>query len=294
MLQYLPRRMGAFVGIAKRRLKWYWKHRGVPKSDMLSFRCNICGYENLLLESEMGREAGGCLYCGSTVRWRSIIYALSMELFGKNLVLEDFPVRKDIQGVGLSDWPGYGEKLAEKFTYKNTFYHCDPRLDISNPDPSEFGKYDFLISSDVFEHVPPPIAAAFVGVRKLLKPAGIVIFSVPYVEGSTKEHFPELYRFSFQKKNSSHILLNETADGRKQEFTEVTFHGGPGSTLEMRLFGRDSLMAEFRNAGFAEPHEYRDEVPEFGIFWVKYNPEKAPYRPFILGLDTPPWAVRCA
>jgi SAM-dependent methyltransferase len=216
-----------------------------------------------------------------------------MEIFGEKLALGDFPIRKDIQGIGLSDWPGYAERLAEKFAYKNTFYHCDPLLDVSNPDPSEWGKYDFLISSDVFEHVPPPIGAAFEGVRKLLKPSGVMIFSVPYVDGFTKEHFPELHRFSIQKRNANHILSNETVDGRKQEFSDLTFHGGPGSTVEMRLFGRDSLIMDFRNAGFARLLEYADEVPEFGILWREYDPEKAPYRPLIYGLDTPPWAIRC-
>jgi hypothetical protein len=284
--------MRSLAVTAKRRLKWYWKHRGVSKSSMVRFRCNICGDENWLLAREMSRETGTCLHCASTVRWRSIIYALSMEIFGRSLALKDFPVRKDILGVGLSDWEGYGDQLTKYFTYKNTFYHREPLLDISNPDPSEWGKYNFLISSDVFEHVPPPIAAAFEGAHKLLKPGGVMIFSVPYVDGVTREHFPELHRFSIAERNDRHILLNETKDGRKQEFSEVTFHGGPGSTVEMRLFGRESLEADFRNAGFAPPHLYSEQVPECGILWINYDPEKAPYRPLIYGLDTPPWGAK--
>jgi hypothetical protein len=44
-----------------------------------------------------------------------------MELFGQNLTLANFPVRKDIRGVGLSDWLGYAIPLAKKFDYTNTF-----------------------------------------------------------------------------------------------------------------------------------------------------------------------------
>jgi len=39
---------------------------------------------------------------------------------------------------------------------------------------------DFIISSDVFEHVNSPIADAFRSLRKLIKPTGVIIFSVPY------------------------------------------------------------------------------------------------------------------
>lgn len=292
MSEHLSKRAWAFASRTKRVAMWYWKHRSIPKSKMLSFRCNICGHSNSLPSEEMGREAGGCLYCGSTVRWRSIIHTLSMEIFGESFALEEFPIRKDIQGVGLSDWLGYAERLERKFTYKNTFYHCEPMLDISNPDPSEFERYDFLISSDVFEHVPPPITPAFEGALKLLKPGGVMIFSVPYLQGLTKEHFPQLNKFSIQVKDNTYVLLNECPDGRKEEFSDIVFHGGPGSTIEMRLFGKSSLIANFRESGFGAPHEYSNEVPEFGILWVRYDPEKAPYRPFIYGLDTPPWTVR--
>ena len=240
----------------------------------------------------MGREEGECPYCGSTVRRRSVIHALSTQLFGASLALVDFPIRKDINGIGLSDWTGYAEGLAKKFTYKNTFYHCEPKLDITNPDPTEYEKYDFVISSDVFEHVPPPISSAFEGVRKLLKPGGVMIFSVPYVDGATKEHFPELHRFSIERRGRVGTLMNETIDGRKQEFTDLTFHGGPGSTLEMRLFGKESLAENFRRAGFVSVCECSGEIPEAGILWLKYDPEKAPYRPFIYGLDTPPWVAK--
>jgi hypothetical protein len=39
--------------------------------------------------------------CKSTVRARSIVHLLSIALFGHSLILRDFPVRKDIKGIGL-------------------------------------------------------------------------------------------------------------------------------------------------------------------------------------------------
>lgn len=275
----------------KRIAVWPWKYRHTPPAEMVHFSCNICGHRNSLPRYEMGRESGACIFCGASVRWRSIIYALSMEIFGQNLSLDNFPVRKDIRGVGLSDWLGYAIPLAKKFDYKNTFYHRQPLLDIGHPDPAEFGQYNFLISTDVFEHVPPPVASAFAGASKLLKPGGVMIFSVPCVAGLTQEHFPELHRFTVEKKGDTWILINETADGRRQEFEDLNFHGGPGTTLEMRVFGEQSLRAHCEEAQFERIRTYSNEVPESGILWIDYDPLTAPYHPPILGLDAPPWAA---
>ncbi len=101
------------------------------------------------------REPWSCLYCGSNVRWRSIIHALSSELFGESLAIPDFPNRPDLVGLGLSDWEGYAMGLAKKFAYTNSYFHQDPYLDITSIDPSHVGRYDFIISSDVFEHISP-------------------------------------------------------------------------------------------------------------------------------------------
>jgi SAM-dependent methyltransferase len=253
----------------KRMLAHKRRQHTMQQCAMVSFLCNICGRADSLPSADFSRESGLCPYCRSTVRFRSIIHALTVELFGENRSLPSLPPRKDIRGIGLSDWPGYAGPLRKKFDYKNTYYHRSPRLDICNPDPAEHGRYDFAISSDVFEHVPPPVDSAFEGAFKLLKPGGLLVCSVPYVDGTTDEHFPELHQFSLRKtKDGKHsILSNTTADGRQQEFTDLVFHGGPGSTLEMRVFGKESLCAHFMRAGFEGLRAYGDSVVELGIFW---------------------------
>src|SRR5262249_12401711 len=153
-------------------------------------------------------------------------------------------VDKSIAGVGLSDAENYAKPLAEKFDYRNTFYHTDPHLDITDIDDSQIGRYDFIVASDVFEHVVPPVAKAFANARRMLKPGGKLIFTVPFVpEGRTREHFPELYDWSLAESDGVWTLTNRTRDGRAQRFNDLVFHGGPGSTLEMRLFSRDDLIA---------------------------------------------------
>ncbi len=235
---------------------------------VLTFRCNICG---TLCESKMtdlGRETPSCAKCGSTVRMRAVIHLLSSELFGKSISLPNFPIRRDIRGIGLSDWDGYAVPLARKLSYKNTFYHKEPLLDITAIDPALEGKFDFLIATDVFEHIIPPVSVAFVNARRLLKPNGVLIFSVPYkMEGETEEHFPDLFQYVIIEQNGNRILENRTRDGRMQHLDHPTFHGGAGSTLEMRLFSESALKEHLTRAGFQLVTFHQTPNFEHGIYW---------------------------
>jgi SAM-dependent methyltransferase len=278
----------------KRRAAWMFKQATQPRGSFQKFVCNICGKKTSFPRQEMMRETPSCVHCGSCVRFRSIIHALSMELFGTSLAIQDFPDRQDLVGVGMSDWDGYANRLAKKLGYANTYYHKEPLFDITSVDPSRSGLYDFIIATEVFEHISQPVSRAFENVLRLLKPGGVFIFSVPYTERETQEHFPDLWKFSVRKEASSWVLLNETADGRLQKYDNLTFHGGPGTTVEMRLFGKSPLTKNFTDAGFTDIRIHNEEVDPFGILWNTYIPEKAPYRPLIYGLDTPPWTARKA
>jgi 2-polyprenyl-3-methyl-5-hydroxy-6-metoxy-1,4-benzoquinol methylase len=49
-----------------------------------------------------------------------------------------------------------------------------------------------LKCSDVLEHVVPPVENAFCGLSDLLKPNGVLIFSVPYIlDGEYNEFYPK-------------------------------------------------------------------------------------------------------
>src|SRR6478672_1043171 len=145
---------------------------------MTEFTCNICGTANPA--AQLGRESPGCNACGSSMRTRSLIHVLSLELFGISLPLPHFPRVKSLRGLGLSDPAQYANLLTEKFDYRNTFYDREPRFDIAHPNQEEFGKYDFLMSSEVFEHVPPPAGASFESAFRLLKQGGVLVLTVPY------------------------------------------------------------------------------------------------------------------
>jgi SAM-dependent methyltransferase len=236
----------------------------------LCFECNICGERCLVAAAQLQRETASCEACGSSPRLRAVIRALSLSLFGQNLVLPDFPVSREISGLGMTDWEGYAVRLAEKFRYTNTYYHKEPKLDISNSEVPErlVQSSDFIISSEIFEHVVPPVLRAFQNAFKLLKPGGILILTVPYgTQAETVEHFPELNDFNIIANDESYRLENVTQSGEVQEFHDLIFHGGPGSTLEMRVFAEAALLQHLAEAGFETITVHR--TPDFphGIWW---------------------------
>jgi len=201
---------------------------------------------------------------------RSVIYALSMELFGKPLVLPEFPVDNTVSGLGMSDWEGYSKALEKKLAYTNTFYHTEPRLDIANVPEEATGKHRFLISSDVFEHIPVfALDDAFRNSRRLLQKNGVFIFTVPFTKaGETQEHFPRLHDFRIIETKGKRFLYNRTAEGEEEIFDDLVFHGGEGMTLEMRMFSEQDLRQRLAEAGFSSIRIYSDHIPEFGILWL--------------------------
>src|SRR4051794_18652752 len=117
----------------------------------LNFQCNICAHQSAIEWSAMGREVISCQTCNSNPRTRALVRVLSLELFHRVILLPDFPERKDIKGIGLTDSEAYARVLAQKFSYENTYLHQEPRMDISGEVlPERCGVSDFIISSEVF------------------------------------------------------------------------------------------------------------------------------------------------
>src|SRR5262249_45792477 len=145
-----------------------------------AFLCNLCGQQNRSAVPVTDRETPACSKCGSSMRYRAIGLMLSRALFGMDLPLPYFPRLKSVFGLGISDSDIYARRLEKIFSYTNTFYHREPFLDLMNPKETDFGKYDFIICSEVLEHVPDPVERAFDTLSKLLKPNGALILTVPY------------------------------------------------------------------------------------------------------------------
>jgi hypothetical protein len=82
----------------------------------------------------------------------------------------------------------------------------------------------------------------------------------------TIEHYPDLGDFTVVELGGDYALVSRDTDGKFVLYENPIFHGGPGTTLEMREFSLDGLMAELEAAGFTEIMLHADTVPEWGIF----------------------------
>jgi SAM-dependent methyltransferase len=237
----------------------------VSNDTVAEFKCNICGRNNKYSGESFDREQASCGHCHSNLRTRSLIGALSQELFGLQLTLPDFPHVKSLRGLGTSDSLQYASWLSEVFDYRNTFYDREPRFDLS-ASPSESELYDFIISSDVIEHVVPPIENALRNAWKLLKPNGVLVFTVPYHLDEPSEHYPDLHEFGLAEIGDATVLVNRTKSGELQIREDLVFHMSPtGRSLEMRIFSEHSLKEALRSAGFATIKIYSQNHPAFGI-----------------------------
>jgi SAM-dependent methyltransferase len=237
-----------------------------PAEDSLEYRCNLCGAKNRRPVAQLGREASSCSECESTGRLRALAWLISDELFGAQMPFSEFPVIRSWTALGMSDLEDFAAPLAAKFSYTNTYYHKPPLFDITRPDPATDGKFDFIISSEVMEHVPDPVAPAFETLYRMLKPNGVLFLTVPYsLEATAIEHFPEMHDFAVTALRDRWVLVNRTRDGRLQTFDDLVFHGGPGSTLEMRVFNETTLRKILVDAGFHSIRMAGEACLEYGI-----------------------------
>ncbi|HLH01037.1 MAG TPA: class I SAM-dependent methyltransferase [Bryobacteraceae bacterium] len=199
---------------------------------------------------------------------RGLLRVLGLELFGTNLTLPAFPRVKSLRGIGTSDTEQYAAVLAKKFDYRNTFYDHAPRFDIADPPQEEFGKYDFVISSEVFEHVPPPIEQAFAKTARLLKPNGVLVLTLPYsIEDQSLEHFPDLYEYTVAQVGGESVLVNRTREGQVQVYENLVFHLGSGAALEMPELCEKDLMPMLSRAGFADVKVHGESYEAFGVLY---------------------------
>jgi len=129
----------------------------LKSSDSANFTCSVCGAENARQEGPWERDAPTCSACGSSVRLRALAVLLGRELLGTSMPIPDFPSLKSVRGFGLSDPDAWSERMAHKFDYTNSFYHKPPRFDVTSMDERDFGRYDFIVSSEVMEHIEAPV-----------------------------------------------------------------------------------------------------------------------------------------
>src|ERR1035437_4460486 len=247
---------------------------------MIEFICNVCGSRNAI--AEFAAEPASCA-CGSNVRTRALIHLLSTELFGRSLVLADFPRLKSVRGLGMSDKACYASILQEKFDYRNTFYDQEPRFDFSKTHADLAGTFDFVLSAVVLEHVAPPVETTLMEVHRLLKPHGFLVATVPCSSGETwREHFPDLYEYRILPLGGTPVLVNRRRDGHLEVTDDLAFHEGFGATLEMRQFTVPALHDKLLASRFTDVRFVNENVPEIGILF-----DRDVSQPLIAAKDQP-------
>lgn len=236
----------------------------------MSFICNITGQTFDLNDDEKDRELA-CRF-GFNSRFRALCYVFCKLFYSECKIINNLAKNKSLKGIGMSD-SGWSNIFEKKFNYINTFYHTSPYLDIYNNEHiKNYNELDFIISSDVFEHIVPfpSLQHAFNNLFKMLKCGGNLIFSVPYTNGEHKEHFPNLYDYKIEKNNNDeYVLYNTTIDNKIETFNNLCFHGGPGNVLEMRVFSKKSIISFLEKSGFIDIifYDITEDMNKYGIFW---------------------------
>lgn len=210
------------------------------RPDDVQFQCNICGAPNSVPRSMIDRETPSCRECGSTPRSRGLIDALTSRLYDKPTVLSTLSEQKGVKGLGFSDWDGYAELLASRFDYVNTYFRSDPVLDIAAPPAETDGNFDFVLASEVFDHVVGDVEQVFANVRAMLKSRGVLVFTVPYV-----------------------------LDGPTVEYEGASDPSSPTAGFTpARQFSLESLLYVMDRAGFEDVQVHDEVRRDFGIWWT--------------------------
>jgi len=215
----------------------------------------------------MHRETGIGLRYNTWCRARAIIHALLKSLNLPPVLTFLTEDAKRITGMGVSDDLRYAEVLSNVFTYINTYYHKEPKLDLMIYNNNFDSSFDFIICSDVLEHVIGDWRNAAKNMYKYLKPGGVLILTVPLQSNLSKtlEHYPGSvgYDVVFTSGEYQHTVINY-AD-RNELAENPVFHGGPGNTLEMRIFEKADLLNKLKEFGFQRQDYYDLYQPLYGV-----------------------------
>ncbi len=219
---------------------------------MTTARCNVCGWRDRFLREDRAREGFVCRNCGVTSRNRAVALVLGRVLDEDQTVFR-WKYRTTTPMLESSARGALAMYFRKKFDYYGTEF--DPREIAAGTHPRDFadfqklhyadGTFDFVVASDVFEHIRRD-ADAMREVQRVLKPGGYLILTVPY----DHERAHTIQRVDTSGPTDVHVLPPQ-------------YHGGGGHTLAYREYGRD-VVDLMRAAGFEVERVDVDE-PAFAI-----------------------------
>lgn len=205
--------------------------------------CLFCGAVGLLAAAS--RESICCPSCN--VSWRADACLVSV-LEGLGYSNFDLIPRPDLsrQGIGISDDWRVARVLSSIFSYTNTFVHRFPQLDITEPPAILHNSQEFIVCSDVLEHVYGRVERAIEGLYGMLKPGGFLVVSVPTFGAAHQEFYPDALRIEVEGGTVKWSDVN----GRNHVNVDPEFHRGAGLTLVTRQFTDESLRESLGLFGF--------------------------------------------
>ncbi|MCI0452260.1 MAG: class I SAM-dependent methyltransferase [Candidatus Latescibacteria bacterium] len=215
-------------------------------------RCNVCGWSDRFLRLDRGREGTVCRNCGSTSRNRAVGHVFARILDDDQAVFR-WTYRRTTRVLESSARGALAMYFRMKFDYYGTEF--DPAKIAAGEDPrayADFQKlhyddetFDFVVASDVFEHIRHD-AEAMREVQRVLKTGGYLILTVPYDE----QRAHTIQRVDTSGPTDVHLL-------------PAHYHGGGGHTLAYREYGRDLIDLMRAPDFFVE--QVAVAVPEHGI-----------------------------
>ena len=234
------------------------------------FICSACLRPSFAPNTKSGRETLNCRWCKSTSRERAVI----LEIHKSYVQMKARKPFRRLRILGVSDGYLTSTVLTKIYgkQYVNYHYHLDPKLDITEVSADLIWSADIISCSEVLEHVEPPIQKAFVGLYQLLRASGKLVLSVPHTDTNGKhvEHFPVMTGSRIFSRESGLVLEGRGNKGELLSFSDLTFHGGIGATLEYRIFSKNSLVQNLEAVGFKNLKSCSNNV-FFGVFWEPWS-----------------------
>lgn len=242
--------------------------RLVRRADAAQWTCIVCGERHAAVPDDVRREGAFCSGCTSTLRNRATVLALMYGLAHEPRPISDLPEDWSRRGVGCSDHFATASRLPTRLSYTNTYHQRFPKIDILDP-PEDLLRdgVEFVICSNVMEHVEPPHAYGYAGLYAMLRPGGFAVVSLPvFDQPATVEHYPGMTSYELL---DGPVVRWVDAHGDQHIDADPEMHEGEGLVLAFRRFAPADEQNALYAAGFTSVWEVPPH-PELGVFSLPY------------------------